>query len=507
MKAYQGNDPFIFVSYAHDDRDIVFPIIELLQNNGYHVWYDEGLHIGNDWRDELADMIQQCAAFIYMWSRKSAKSGYCKDEIYAADSVLKERMSNVEQSEDMPFLSVKLEEADLPSGIRMIINPKQMISGIEASAKDIVQQIIDSKKLEACRNQFRYIEGENWGPARRGYYFDDIIDHTVFNSVIDNPIYGDERHFLEIKRLSGMSLQTEDHFIEVQPGNTYIVRITYCNDAAESLNSTNAYDVIAFKVKISVDLPYLLEKGKPEILQANISCERAEHLKVWDQIALYCPSDAIIDFESATAKIYNYGKLSGKVLGTQLFGEGIYIGVHKFNGIIPGGMQYSGSIEFQFTVKPINTVILRRTVSVDSKNYTDRISVLPGDILTFRIYMKNEHYDDIIDVTFRDELPEGLTLIPDTTIIYAVPNVQGRKLSDRIAKNGINTGLFGAGITGVIQYKAQVSKDFSEPIELVTKSHLYFTTMRRNEVNRFGKVPDRTISMCSEATCYVQPAT
>ena len=57
MKAYTGKLPFIFVSYAHANRDIVYPIIELLQNNGYHVWYDEGLRIGNDWRDELAEKI------------------------------------------------------------------------------------------------------------------------------------------------------------------------------------------------------------------------------------------------------------------------------------------------------------------------------------------------------------------------------------------------------------------------------------------------------------------
>lgn len=507
MKAYQGNDPFIFVSYAHDDRDTVFPIIELLQNNGYHVWYDEGLHSGNDWRDELADMIQQCAAFIYMWSKKSAKSGYCKDEIYAADTVLKERMESSEAQADtiLPFLSVKLEEAELSSGIRMIINPKQMISGIDVSAKDIVQQIIESQKLEACRDQFRYIEGENWGPARSEYYFDEPADHPVFNSVIDNPIYGDERHFLEIKSVSGMSLQTDDHFITVQPGSTYIARISYCNDGSQYLNASGK--VIAQKVKVSVHLPQALEGRKPGILQANIHCSNSEYDRIWDQVALYCPTEAVIEYVTASAKIYNYGKLSGETLGTQLFGEGLYIGFNKFSGILPGGMQYSGSIEFRFTVKPINQVVFRRTVSVDRRNYADRISVLPGDILTFRNYIKNEHYDDITDVTFRDELPKGLTLIPDTTTLYAVPFVQGRKLSDHIVQNGINTGLFGSGVTGVIQYKAQVSKDISDPLELVTKSHLYFTTTCRDEVNRYERVPDRNESMSAEAICYVQPPT
>ena len=33
MQAYTGDQPFIFVSYAHSDSNIVFPIIEILQNN------------------------------------------------------------------------------------------------------------------------------------------------------------------------------------------------------------------------------------------------------------------------------------------------------------------------------------------------------------------------------------------------------------------------------------------------------------------------------------------
>ena len=35
MKAYTGDQPFIFVSYAHADRDIVYQIIELYGRQKY----------------------------------------------------------------------------------------------------------------------------------------------------------------------------------------------------------------------------------------------------------------------------------------------------------------------------------------------------------------------------------------------------------------------------------------------------------------------------------------
>lgn len=46
--AYKGTDPYIFISYAHKDSDIVLPIISRLQKDGYRVWYDEGIAPGSN---------------------------------------------------------------------------------------------------------------------------------------------------------------------------------------------------------------------------------------------------------------------------------------------------------------------------------------------------------------------------------------------------------------------------------------------------------------------------
>lgn len=502
MKAYTGDKPFIFVSYAHTDRDIVYPIIELLQNNGYHVWYDEGLHIGNDWRDELEERIRCCHAFIFMQSKQSVKSEYCKDEVYLADSEKKQRASEADDDEDrMPFLTIKLDESNLTGGLRMILDTKQKVSGIDIPANEISQKLIKSKKLEVCREQFRYVEGVNWGPARKGYYFDDEPDHAVFNSVIDNPFYGDERHFL---RIDNQSQDGEDHFLTVVPNTVYSVSILYNNDALPESNHKDRGVGIAMKSKISVKLPRKLSANKPEILQANISTDTGEHEVIWDQIALCSPEDVVINFVYLSAKIHNFGKLNSEILGTQLFAEGIYIGYNKQNGVIPGGLQYSGKIKFDFAVKPIRKVTFVRTVSVDKKHYSDRVSVLPGDILTFRITIKNNHHNDIENVTFRDELPEGIDLIPDTTVLYAVPRLEGRKLPDYIALNGINTGLFGEGVTGVIQYKARVREDIGSAREMISKSFLYFTPREYDPDNYYMMTSGKLVKMSSEAICYLQ---
>ena len=48
--AYQGDAPYIFVSYAHDDAALVYPEITRLKEQGFNVWYDEGISPGATWR-------------------------------------------------------------------------------------------------------------------------------------------------------------------------------------------------------------------------------------------------------------------------------------------------------------------------------------------------------------------------------------------------------------------------------------------------------------------------
>ena len=41
--AYLGLDRYIFVSYAHADREEVFQDIAWLNERGLRIWYDEGI--------------------------------------------------------------------------------------------------------------------------------------------------------------------------------------------------------------------------------------------------------------------------------------------------------------------------------------------------------------------------------------------------------------------------------------------------------------------------------
>ena len=76
--------PYVFVCYAHDEREIVLEQIDWLRSQGFEVWFDEAIEAGSRWSEDLARAVDGCAAFLYFLSPKSTSSRYCLDEVHFA---------------------------------------------------------------------------------------------------------------------------------------------------------------------------------------------------------------------------------------------------------------------------------------------------------------------------------------------------------------------------------------------------------------------------------------
>ncbi len=58
FSAYKGDEPYIFVCYAHEDSAIVYPEMKWLHQQGVKIWYDEGISAGRIWRKEIAEAFR-----------------------------------------------------------------------------------------------------------------------------------------------------------------------------------------------------------------------------------------------------------------------------------------------------------------------------------------------------------------------------------------------------------------------------------------------------------------
>ncbi|MDM8537078.1 macro domain-containing protein [Desulfobacterales bacterium HSG17] len=121
FEAFQGNEPYIFVSYAHSDSVLVYPEILKLHKKGYRVWYDEGIDPGNEWAEDIASALENCEFFMVFISPDAANSKNVRNEI------------NFALNRDKAFLAVHIRETKLTSGMELRMGDIQAIMKYQVS--------------------------------------------------------------------------------------------------------------------------------------------------------------------------------------------------------------------------------------------------------------------------------------------------------------------------------------------------------------------------------------
>ena len=141
-KPYDGKDPYIFISYSHKDMDKVFGIIKRLQEEGFRVWYDEGIDPATEWDENIAQHIVDCGYLIAFISKNYISSNNCKDEINFARDLDKDR------------LLVYIEETSLPLGMSMRLRRLQAIHEYKYKEKnDFYAKLLSTAGLEKCKRE------------------------------------------------------------------------------------------------------------------------------------------------------------------------------------------------------------------------------------------------------------------------------------------------------------------------------------------------------------------
>ncbi len=123
LPAYQGDQPYSFVCYAHEDSAVVFEEIRWLQDQGCLLWHDGGISTGIRWSDDLAQHILNAKAVLFFVSPRSAFNENCLDEI------------NLALDNGKPVVAVHLEKTQLPPGAALRLAHRQAIHRYEIDEK------------------------------------------------------------------------------------------------------------------------------------------------------------------------------------------------------------------------------------------------------------------------------------------------------------------------------------------------------------------------------------
>lgn len=139
--AYEGNQPYIFISYSHRNGEMVKRVIESLQARGFRVWFDGGIEAGSEWPEYIATHLRNCACLLAFISPDFVASRNCRRELNFAQDLNKD------------LLDVYIEDVELSDGMRMQLGLNQALwKKNYPSWEGFIDALCNARIIQSCRD-------------------------------------------------------------------------------------------------------------------------------------------------------------------------------------------------------------------------------------------------------------------------------------------------------------------------------------------------------------------
>ena len=180
-----------------------------------------------------------------------------------------------------------------------------------------------------------------FGPNRPTFTWANPASYITFNSITDNPVWGDERQLLKVRDVNA---STSAYATQAQVSdNQEVVLATYFhNNAASNFNLT------ATNTRVKFELPS--NTGTTLSPKAFITADNANPNQVWSTADLTSSQPFSLTYEPGTAKLFtNY--VSGAQVSDNVVTSGALIGTSGTDGKVQGCGQFSGYVTIRARVR------------------------------------------------------------------------------------------------------------------------------------------------------------
>jgi formylglycine-generating enzyme required for sulfatase activity len=124
----------LFISYARVDKHFCQQIVDTL--DVHDVWYDHRIAAGQRWWEEILKRLTWCDGFVYLLSKESVTSEYCKQEFAIAQSLNKHIFPVlIHALTPVPEALKEIQYADLSNGLD-VKAVKQLLNAIHLAERE-----------------------------------------------------------------------------------------------------------------------------------------------------------------------------------------------------------------------------------------------------------------------------------------------------------------------------------------------------------------------------------
>ena len=125
--------PYLFISYCHNDYPLISPILSELRKRRYRFWYDDGIHLGDEWPETVASYLKEAFSVVFFISKGFIDSRNCRREVAYSVNL------------DKPMFAIYLEEdCPLTPGLSMQLGVVQSCIFNKTNPGDLLDRVLNN---------------------------------------------------------------------------------------------------------------------------------------------------------------------------------------------------------------------------------------------------------------------------------------------------------------------------------------------------------------------------
>jgi len=178
-----------------------------------------------------------------------------------------------------------------------------------------------------------------FGPSRPTFTWLNTANYITFNSITDNPTWGDERFVVKARDASlGSSANSTN--VQVKDGQELLVTTYFHNNAAANLN------LVAKNTRVRVALPS--SDSSSQSIKSHITADNSNPLEVFSTVDLKGTENFTLDYIEGSAQLKT-NKVT-TALSDAVVSGGVLVGTNGPDGNVPGCGEFSGYVTFKVKV-------------------------------------------------------------------------------------------------------------------------------------------------------------